>query len=93
MVNIAFSNGDSSQQFVFDRGAEPPFTPIFFGFTSSQSIASVTVYSRDPGTSNIGQRANVIDNVTVGNAVPEPRTLFLLISAVANWYLRRRRSA
>jgi len=44
VVNIAFANGDPSQQFVFDLGAEPPLTPIFFGFTSDQSIASVSVY-------------------------------------------------
>jgi hypothetical protein len=92
VVNIAFSNGDPSQQFVFDLGAEPPFTPIFFGFTSDRSIASVTVYSRDPGTINIGQRANVIDNVTVGSAVPEPGTLVLLHLASAALCFRRGRA-
>ena len=66
VVNVAFANGDASQQFVFDLGGQPMFTPIFFGVTSNQSIASVTVYSRDPGSSDIGLRANVIDNVTVG---------------------------
>ena len=89
VVNIAFANGDPSQQFVFDLGAEPPLTPIFFGVTSDQSIASVSVYSRDPGTTDIGQRANVIDNVTVGNAVPEPGTLVLLILASAGLCFRR----
>ena len=59
------------------------FTPIFFGFTSNQSIASVTVYSRDPGSIDIGLRANVIDNVTVGTAIPEPGTLVLLLLASA----------
>ena len=92
VVNIAFANGDPSQQFVFDLGGEPPLTPIFFGFTSDQSIASVSVYSRDPGTTDIGQRANVIDNVTVGNAVPEPGTLVLLILASASLCFRRGRA-
>ena len=56
VVNIAFANGNPSQEFVFDLGGEPTFTPIFFGFTSDQSIASVSVYSRDPGSLDIGQR-------------------------------------
>jgi hypothetical protein len=81
VVNIAFANGDPSQEFVFDLGAQPALTPIFFGLTSDQSIASVRVYSRDPGTMTIGQRANVIDNVTVGNVVPEPSTWLLLTFA------------
>ena len=89
-MNIAFSNGDPSQQFVFDLGAESPFTPIFFGFTSNQSIASVTVYSRDPGTVDVGQRANLIDNVTVGSAVPEPGTMASLGIALGSLSLRRR---
>ena len=92
VVNIAFSNGDPAQQFVFDLGAEPPLTPIFFGFTSDQSIASVRVYSRDPGTTDIGQRANVIDNVTVGNAVPEAGTLVPLILASASLCFQRFRA-
>jgi hypothetical protein len=92
VVNITFANGDPSQQFVFDLGAEPPFTPIFFGVTSDQPIATVSVYSRDPGTADIGLRANVIDNVTVGNAVPEPVTLVLLILASASLCLRRTRA-
>jgi len=94
VVNVAFSNGDPSQQFVFDLGAAAPFTPIFFGFTSDQSIASVRVYSRDPGTIDIiGQRANIIDNVTVGTAIPEPGTLVLLILASASLCFRRDRTA
>jgi hypothetical protein len=91
VVNIAFANGDPSQEFVFDLGAQPALTPIFFGLTSDQSIASVRVYSRDPGTMTLGQRANVIDNVTVGNVVPEPGTLVLLIlSSASLWFLRGR---
>ena len=51
------------------------FTPIFFGATSDVDIATVQIYSRDTGSTAIGQRANVIDNVTVRAAVPEPVTL------------------
>ena len=92
VVNVAFSNGDPSQQFVFDLGGAAPFTPIFFGFISDQSIASVTVHSRDPGTTAIGQRANAIDNLTVGNAVPEPGTMASLgigLGAAALGFRRR----
>src|SRR5262245_49063531 len=92
VVNVAFANGDPSQQFVFDLGGQAPLTPTFFGFTSDQSIASVSVYSRDPGTTGIGLRANVIDNVTVGNAVPETGTLPLLILASSSLCFRRGRA-
>jgi hypothetical protein len=92
VVDIAFANGDPSQQFTIDLGGQPALTPIFFGVTADQSIASVSVYSRDPGTTVIGQRANVVDNVTVGTAVPEAGTLTLFIAASAGLFLQRRRA-
>lgn len=92
VVNVAFANGDPSQQFTFDLGGQPAFTPIFFGVTADQSIASVSVYSRDPGTRTIGERANIVDNVTVGATVPEVGTLTLLITAAAGVSLQRRRT-
>lgn len=92
VVNVAFANGDPSQQFTFDLGGQPAFSPIFFGVTADQSIASVSVYSRDPGTQTIGERANVVDNVTVGAMVPEAGTLTLLTAASAGVVLQRRRT-
>jgi hypothetical protein len=78
VVTINFTNGDAAQEFVFDLGGAPAFTPIFFGAVSDVAMSSVQIYSRDPGTTNVVQRANVIDNVILGaNAVPEPATLGL----------------
>jgi hypothetical protein len=83
VVTVEFSNGDPSQQFVFDLAGAPALTPTFFGITSDQALASVTVYSRDPGTNDVGARANVIDNVTVGvSAVPEPGTFSALVAGL-----------
>lgn len=90
VVDIAFANGDPSQQFTIDLGGQPALTPIFLGVTADQSIASVSIYSRDPGTRTIGERANVVDNVTVGATVPEADTLTLLIAASAGAFWQRR---
>ncbi|HEV8397762.1 MAG TPA: PEP-CTERM sorting domain-containing protein [Vicinamibacterales bacterium] len=91
VVQLAFSGG-GTQTFVFDLGGAPAFTPIFFGVISDQNLASATIYSRDPGSDTIGQRANVIDNVRVGIAeVPEPGVIALLATGLGGMLLRRRR--
>lgn len=79
VVTFSFTNGDASQSFVFDLGGAPSFTPIFFGATSDVAISTVEIFSRDPGSTQVGARANLIDNVTVDAAVvPEPGSLALL---------------
>lgn len=96
VVNVAFVGLSPAQQFVFDLAGQAAFTPTFFGFTSDQLLASVTIYSRWRGTTGIGERANVIDNVTVGSAstVPEPGTiLFLGFGLLGLIGLNRRRKA
>ena len=90
VVTISFVNADPSQEFVFDLGGQAPLTPIFFGAISDVDIASVVIYSRDPGTTQIGERANVVDNVTIAAAVPEPITLALLGPAFAGMGFARR---
>ena len=75
---------------MFDLGGAPAFTPIFFGIISDQDLATATIYSRDPGSDTVGQRANVIDNVRVGLAeVPEPGVIALLACGLGT-LLRRR---
>jgi hypothetical protein len=96
VVTVNFANGDPAQVFVFDLGGDPAFTPIFFGVTSDVAISTVMIYSRDPGTTDVGQRANVIDNVILAEGgtqvVPEPTSLLLLgtglVASVRRW--RRR---
>ena len=86
-------NGDADQSFVFDLGGAPLLTPIFFGATSDVDIATVEIYSRDPGSTAIGQRANVIDNVTVAAFVPAPASAVLLALGLAAAGLRKPRTA
>jgi hypothetical protein len=96
VVTVNFTNGDPAQVFVFDLGGDPAFTPIFFGVTSDVAISTVMIYSRDPATNDVGQRANVIDNVILAEGgtqvVPEPASLLLLgtglVASVRRW--RRR---
>lgn len=96
VVQVTFAGGAPPFSTVFDLGGQPAFTPIFFGLTSDAALASVTIYSRDPGSTTVGERANVIDNVRVGIAVPsapEPGVLALLGSGLAGVLLRRVRRA
>jgi PEP-CTERM motif-containing protein len=97
VVTVNFTNGDPAQVFVFDLGANPIFTPIFFGITSDVDISTVMIYSRDPGTNNVGQRANVIDNVILAErgteVVPEPTSLLLFGTGLAASLRRWRRRA
>jgi len=90
VVQITFAGGGSPLTAVFDLGGAPAFTPIFFGIISDQDLATATIYSRDPGSDTVGQRANVIDNVRVGLAeVPEPGVIALLACGLGT-LLRRR---
>jgi hypothetical protein len=92
VVTLNFTNGDPAQSFVFDLGGQTPATPIFFGALSDVAISTVEIYSRTPGTTNVGERANVIDNVTLQAAVPEPASLLLIGSGfLLLGVLRRRR--
>ena len=92
VFRVTFSNGDPSQTFVFDLNGAPSFTPIFFGVRSDVDIASVMIYSRDPGTNEVGQRANTIDNVTLQQvAIPEPSSLVLIGLGLAGGLRRWRR--
>jgi hypothetical protein len=97
VVTVDFTNGDPAQVFVFDLGGNPVFTPIFFGITSDVAISTVMIYSRDPGTNEVGQRANVIDNVILAErgtqVVPEPTSLLLLGTGLAASLRRWRRRA
>jgi PEP-CTERM motif-containing protein len=83
--------------FVFDLGGNPAFTPTFFGITSDVAISTVMIYSRDPGTNEVGQRANVIDNVILAESgtqvVPEPTSLLLFGKGLAASLRRWRRRA
>ncbi len=91
VVVVNFAGGAPPFSKAFGLGGHPAFTPTFFGIISDDLLASVTVYSRTIGSTAIGQRANVIDNVIVGStAVPEPTMLLLVGSAMASGLLRRR---
>jgi hypothetical protein len=91
VIDVSFAAGPPFST-VIDLGAAPPFTPIFFGLIATENLTSVTIYSRDPGSNTVGERANVIDNLRVGTAaVPEPVTLTLIGFGVGAVLLRRRR--
>lgn len=92
VVTFSFVNGDADQSFVFDLGGAPPLTPIFFGATSDVDIGTVQIFSRDPGSTAVGQRANVIDNVTVA-AVSAPASAILLALGLAAAGFRRTRTS
>jgi hypothetical protein len=83
VVTFSFTNGDPSQTFTFDLGGQAEFAPIFFGAISDTQISNVQIYSRTIGTDTIGERVNVIDNVTVGpvgtsTSTPEPGSWMLM---------------
>ncbi len=81
VITVSFSNGDPSQQFTINLGGAADFTPVFFGAISDTAISNVQIYSRTIGTDTIGDRANVIDNVTIdAGAVdtPEPGSWMLM---------------
>lgn len=100
VVTFSFTNGDPSQTFTFDLGGQDAFTPIFFGAISTTQISNVQIYSRTIGTDTVGERANVIDNVTVGaplssTTTPEPGSWMLMSGGLLvllgrNSALRRR---
>ena len=98
VVLIDFVNGDPQQAFNFSLGAQPELTPIFFGATSNVAISQFQVYSRDIGTTGIGQRANVIDNLTAaslgngGAEIPEPSTALLALAGGLVLFTGRRLS-
>ncbi|MEI9811186.1 MAG: hypothetical protein WDO18_00290 [Acidobacteriota bacterium] len=69
VFTVFFSNGDPQLEFVFDLGGAPAFTPIFFGVTSTNQLSGVATYSRDIGSPLIGDRANIVDNITLGRCI------------------------
>ncbi len=92
VVNIGFTDG-TTRQYVFDLGGEDTLTPIFFGLKSNTPISYFETYSRTAGTTDVGRRANVIDDVSIASAVPEPSTFAAAVAALAlGWAARRRRA-
>jgi hypothetical protein len=77
LIAVTFSGGASN---LYTITTATPFTPVFFGITSNTAITRVDIWSADPGDQTQGLRANVIDNVTLGQlqAVPEPGTVTLV---------------
>lgn len=82
VITFSFVSGGPSQQFTISLSGQPAFMPVFFGATSTDEIANVQIYSRTIGTDEVGLRANIIDNVTVGEVAdvttPEPSSMMLM---------------
>ncbi len=60
--------------------------PLFVGYRSDAGIARIEWLGGDSGFFGA-------DNVTYGDAVPEPTTGLLLVAGAAAWFCRRRRPA
>lgn len=81
VITISYASGPSDV-FTVSLGGQDDFTPVFFGAISTDAISNVQVYSRTIGEDTIGDRQNIIDNVTVDagpiTATPEPSSLMLM---------------
>lgn len=78
MVGLSLNNADMDTAVVPNNET----SSIFFGFTSTQPLSSITFFNADPSTSFRGD-AFWVDNVEgvnsgVSPAVPEPTTLALI---------------
>lgn len=70
IVTVNFADATPAQVFTFSGGA--PQEAVFFGLTSTSAIASVQIYSGDTAASAPGARGNLIDNLVIGTAAPDP---------------------
>lgn len=81
IVTVNFADASPAETFTFATPTN--LTPQFFGLTSTSAIASVQVHSGDTAVSTPGGRANLIDDLVIGQAdtggpatpLPEPETL------------------
>lgn len=97
VVILNFVNGDPQQTFNFSLNGQPALTPVFFGAISDSAISQFQVYSRDIGSTSVGLRANVIDNLTTADPgkgdsdIPEPSTALLALAGGLLLFSGRRR--
>jgi hypothetical protein len=88
IVTVNFADASPAETFTFTTPTN--LAPQFFGLTSTSAIASVQVHSGDTPTSAPGGRANLIDNLVIGQAdpvdpgtaLPEPETLLTAAAGV-----------
>lgn len=81
IITVSFADASPAETFTLTTPVN--LAPQFFGLTSTSAIAAVQVHSGDTATSAPGGRANLIDNLVIGQsgappatALPEPETLF-----------------
>jgi hypothetical protein len=92
VMDVHFDGGLPDEHLVLLPAVQ--FANQFFGVISSDAIRGVTVYSADFGfDTSIGDRPNLIDNLTLGTPVPEPATAGLLALGVAAIATARRRAS
>ena len=88
---IKITRADNSTGTFIAGNVEDVITPVFFGVTSPLGIVALDVYSASAPNSPPGGRANLIDNLVVSAAVPEPAGLAAAAGGLMALSRRRRR--
>jgi hypothetical protein len=88
---IKITRADNSTGTFITGNVEDVITPVFFGVISPLGIVALDVYSGSAPNSPPGGRANLIDNLVVSAAVPEPAGVAAAAGGLMALSRRRRR--